>query len=220
MVSLRASLVIVTAVCSCFIFAPAFSEEAKKDEKPKPQTAFEFDEFQGMVAGVPNNEVERLCGLDKICVTLWKKGKLQIYKEGRVFRGDFNQDGVQDEAIILERDASDDDPEDKEFLVCITTPENGLHKVLLHEVIPGANNVVEVFVDEARKALVIDTGGRIIRSQSMASYGDMPLYPASAKEIKVVVLVVWNPKTKRFDLVTPALGKTKHSSGKEGDSGK
>ena len=93
--------------------------------KTPTQTPFDYDYYEELMAPVPDHEQERLCGLDKVCMTLWKKGKLQLYKEGRLFVSDFNQDGIKDEAVILEKDEPDF-PEDKDYLISITTKQNGV----------------------------------------------------------------------------------------------
>lgn len=184
---------------------PTSNPPAAEEEKKDP---FEYEYFEDLVSPVPAHEEERLCGLDKVCVTLWKKGKLQIYKQGRLFEGDFNFDSKPDEAVILEKD-DPDDPTGKEYYIYISSKEGNERKVLLHELIPGAPNIIDVFIDRVKNAIVIDTGGRITRTSSIGSVGGSGYVYETGQVIKVVVVIVWNAKSGKFDLITPGFGKKK-----------
>jgi hypothetical protein len=182
--------------------------------KPSPasapaatQTPFEFEYFEELMAPVEDWKDERLCGLDKVCMVLWKKGKLQIYREGRIYTGDYNLDGMPDEALILEKD-DPDDPTIKEFYVSITSAEKGRRKCLLHQLIPNANNILSVDWDPEKKALIIDTGGRVTKTPMITTYGTGAIY-GNTQVIKLIVVVVWNPRTRKFDVLTPGFGKGK-----------
>ncbi len=192
---------------------PASAEDAAsfKPEGSLPASStegkhvFEYDYYAQLTDPLPAHEEERLCGLDKICVTLWRKGKLEIFKEGRLFQGDFNSDGIEDEAMVLEKD-QEDDPLGKDYYIYISTKYKPDDKptVLLHELIPNASNIVDVFWDQKRNALVIDTGGRIERNESISQIGGAAyVYESAAKVYKVVVVVSWNPKTDKFDVIEP-----------------
>ena len=179
---------------------PAPGSSASSTENKEP---FEFEYFEEMMNPVESREKERLCGLDKVCVTLWKKGKLKLFKEGRLFEADFDGDGVKDEAVILEQDV-EDDPMAKEYLVYISNVRDGQRKILLHELVPEAQNIIDVFWDPVKKALVIDTGGRIVKTQTMESIGGSGYMYETGKVLKVVVVVKFNAQTNKFDIFVPS----------------
>lgn len=186
------------------------------DDIPTPRpdqgkSVFEFDSYEQIVNPLLSGENERLCGLDKACIELWRKGKLQIFTEGRLFTGDFNNDGKPDSAVILEKDIDEDDPSEKAFYIYITTAgEDGKRKVLLHELLPDTHSIVEFFWDAKRNALVIDTGGRVQRSENVTQLGGAAfIYESAEKLYKVIIAISWNPKTQKFDIVSPVFGKKK-----------
>lgn len=173
------------------------------NEGSENKEPFEFDYYETLMNPLETRQRERLCGLDKVCIELWRKGKLQINKEGRLFSWDFNGDGKADEAVILEED-DEDDPASKNYLVYITTTsEDGKTKILFHELLPEAHNVIDVFVDKTKNALVIDTGGRIVRTQTHLSYGYDGAYYQSGQTLKVVVVVHFDPKLGKFQSLVP-----------------
>lgn len=290
------------------------SAETQTDQK----TPFEFEYFEELLNTVPEKERERLCGLDKVCVELWRKGKLQIYKEGRLIEGDFNEDGITEQAMILETDSESEAEAGmgrKDYWIYISQPEDdktadsksdtaalnltpaetggsstGLaketgavstvqmnlparssgaktatidstspaaakpstaesastaaaspaarssaaespkteankslsgaapaalperlvkgHKVLLHEILPDAFNVIDFFWDPKRKGLVIDVGERIMRAGGMGVLDDglraAVVQPGHSE--KVIVVVTWNPKTSKYDVLVPLKG--------------
>ncbi len=234
------------------------SAETQTDQK----TPFEFEYFEELLNTVPEKERERLCGLDKVCVELWRKGKLQIYKEGRLIEGDFNEDGITEQAMILETDSESEAEAGmgrKDYWIYISQPEDDKtadtksdspapdtkpaetggsnnsgaagdnskteankslsgaalpdrlvkgHKVLLHEILPDAFNVIDFFWDPKRKGLVIDVGERIMRAGSMGVLDDglraAVVQPGHSE--KVIVVVTWNPKTSKYDVLVPLKG--------------
>lgn len=196
----------------------------------EPKTPFEFEYFDELLGTIPEKERERLCGLDKVCVELWRKGKLQIFKEGRLIEGDFNEDGITEEAMILETDSVSDATQ-KDYWIYVSQPESegpriqneipeksGTpplpeklvkgHKILLHEPIPDAFNVIDFFWDPKRKGLVIDIGERLMRSSSngLSDPSQVTGVVQSGVAQKVVVVVTWNSKSNKFDLIVPIKG--------------
>lgn len=258
--------------------------ESAADQK----TPFEFEYFDELLNTIPEKERERLCGLDKVCVELWRKGKLQIYKEGRLIEGDFNEDGITEQAMILETDSESEAEAGmgrKDYWIYISQPEddkpadaksdtsdpnakagesNGTnnaapekesasaspaknalatssgaktptgqsartdttktangpapaslpdrlvkgHKVLLHEILPDAFNVIDFFWDPKRKGLVIDVGERIMRAGGLGVLDDglRAAVVQPGRSEKVIVVVTWNPKTSKFDVNVPLKG--------------
>lgn len=207
--------------------------KAASPESQINETPFEFDYFQQLD---PETEPERkrLCGLDKVCIELWKKGKLQIYKEGRLIEGDFNNDGIQEQAMILETDAANEQT-GKDYWIHITqaqeqkagsdaTPAVGnaanspakadaettpiSHKVLFDEMIPDAFNVIDFSWDEKRKSLVIDIGERVYHGTTAMTVDPTQtlMVAQQGKTDKVLVFVGWNAKTNKFELTMPVKG--------------
>ncbi len=169
----------------------------------KPKVPFDFDYFEELMAPVPNHEEERLCGLDKVCVTLWKKGQLQVDQAGHILNGDFNGDGISETAIVLEQNPPDA-PADKSFLIYISQKQGETRKVLLHALLPEAKNILEMFWDDEKKAIVIDTGGRFVQTDILSSYNGSIYSYNAGKVQKVVEVVLWNPKTSTFDIIDPS----------------
>ena len=220
-----ATVLILTALLtssSAFMSAPAQSDgfPSQRSGDDDQKTPFDFEYFDELLGTVPEKERERLCGLDKVCIDLWRKGKLQIYKEGRLLEGDFNGDGVSEQAMILETDVQSESeaPADrKDFWIHITqaTDESTApdklvkgRKVLLHEMLPNAFNVIDFSWDAKRKGLVIDVGERLTRSTG-AGISDLnqalgTVHPGRTD--KVVVVVTWNDKTNKYDLLVPIKG--------------
>lgn len=215
--------------------------EAPAEEASAPQTPFEYDYFEELMEPAPH-ESERLCGLDKVCVKLWKSGKLEVYKEGRLLEGDFNGDGVADAAMILEKDSKTEQV-GKDYWIYVSTaaaaaksdaasatksdaaaaaktdapPVKEGHKLMLYSQIPDAFNVVEFGWDEEKKALVIDIGERIMHTNA-----SMYMDPAgmvgnnmSGKTEKVLVLVSWNPTSQKYEMHEPVKSR-KHKGKKSG----
>ncbi len=181
--------------------------EKAPEQKAEQKTAFDYDYYEELMQPVPTKEHERLCGLDKVCIELWRKQKMEVWKEGRLFTGDFNGDGVTDEAVILEGEDPDDEAE-KVFYVYISSKDKatGQRKVEFHELLAGAKNVVDVFWDKNKNALVIDTGGRVVRTESattsVGAAGTGFSY-ATGKVLKVVLVVSWDAKANKYELIYP-----------------
>ena len=267
------------------------SAGSNSPDESAEQSPFEYEYFEELIEPIEGGGTERLCGLDKVCVTLWKKGKLQIYKEGRLLEGDFNNNGIPDEAIVLEKDLADattnqnatDTASDakgnstnnaskhettktgqatsnsvplggtgKEYWILISektpelsdptsaaaavpatatanaeksnssVPENPnarKHKLLLHEKIPDAFNIVDFFVDAKKNALVVDIGERIMHTTSSMGLDPSATLGASMQGItqKVVVVIAWNSQTQKFDIIEPVKSHKQHYQ-KKGES--
>ncbi|MBX9688661.1 MAG: hypothetical protein K2X27_18275 [Candidatus Obscuribacterales bacterium] len=178
--------------------------------QPEGKTPFDFDYYENLLQSLAKTDRIRICGLDKVCVNLWRKGKLQIFKEGRIFEGDFNSDGEADEAVILEED-DDDDSDLKTYCIHISTlGKDGSRRVILHEAIPTAQNIIDVFVDRTKNAIVIDTGGRLAKTTSIESLGGVGGYMYEVgRVIKVVAVVAWDKKSQKFDIFMPSYEKSK-----------
>ena len=173
------------------------------------RTPFDYEYFEELMNSIhavsnPNEakESERLCGLDSYCITLWKKGQLQVYKDGRLISGDFNGDGISDDAFITERDKNGG-ASGKEYAISITTKVNGKGKILMHQTLREANNIVEFFWDADKKAIVIDTGKRVVKTATVTNVTGSGFKNESNQNFKVVATVTWNPKTEKFDLLYP-----------------
>lgn len=190
--------------------APSNSTEPTVTSSPAQEKVFDFDFYKSMVDPLNGDGSERLCGLDQACIELWHKEKLEIYKDGRLFSGDFNGDGKLDEAIILEKD----NPKmmlGKEFYILITTTDDdGKQKVLLHALLPNASNIVSTRWDKANNALLIDTGGRSQHSNiNVTQIGGPSVIneTGNAKSEKSVISIVWNSKANKFDVLTRSISK-------------
>ncbi len=304
--SFRARMMILSGVLLVASSTPAIAQNfgfpSSESGTPEEQkTPFEFEYFDELLGTIPEKERERLCGLDKVCVELWKKGKLQIYKEGRLLEGDFNGDGVTEQAMILETDSESEAEigmERKDYWIYISqpdevsaakteaekgsgkdpssktepnavnsdaktaeldpgkitgirfgktpeiqydktesasklelTPPSGVrpgatsgsaattkpaaadslvkgHKILLHELIPDAFNVIDFFWDPKRKGLVIDVGERLLRSTGSGITDPTQMVGVVQPGVtqKIVVVVTWNSKTNRYDVIVPVKG--------------
>lgn len=192
---------------TCALAEGSLPIENAAEQKNEQRTPFDFDYYEDLMQPVPDKERKRLCGLDKICVELWQKQKMHVYKEGRLFTGDFNSDGITDEAVILEGEEADD-PDEKVYYIYISSKDKdkGERKLWFHEVLPDARNVVDVFFDKDKNALVIDTGGRVVRTESattsVGASGSGYTY-STGKVRKVVIVVLWNPKNNTYELLQP-----------------
>ena len=212
------------ALIACLLLASpltALAEEGSADnnktggqpaqgQPAQGKSAFEFDFYDQIMNPLLTREDERLCGLDKACIDLWRKGKLQIFKEGNLFTADFNMDGKPDTAMILEK-YIDDDPTDKAYYIYISTKDaEGKEQILLHEPLVDARNIVDTWYDDKKNALIIDTGGRIQKSESVTQLGGAAfIYESAEKLYKVIIAISWNPKIDKFEIVCPAFGKKK-----------
>ena len=223
-ISLRHFICLSLLCVGCNSFTAAVRAETSppiekaSEQKAEQKTAFDFDYYEELMDPLPGKEHERLCGLDKVCVELWRKQKMQVWKEGRLFTGDFNGDGSTDEAVILEGEDPDDEDE-KVFYIYISSKDKatGKRKVEFHELLTEAKNIVDVFWDKNKNALVIDTGGRVVRTESAtASVGAAGVgysYPTD-KVLKVVLVVSWDAKANKYELIQPKFEtrKRKHLS--------
>jgi len=215
---LAKSISLSVAMLALITCAKSTAEEAASPSPPAvssgqtQEKVFDFDLYKSMIDPLNGDGSERLCGLDQVCIDLWHKEKLEIYKDGRLFSGDFNGDGRPDEAIILEKD----NPKmllGKEFYILITsTDDDGKQKVLLHELLPNATNIVSTRWDKESKALLVDTGGRAQRSNvNVTQIGGPSVIneTGAGQSEKSVISIVWNGKDNKFDVLTHRSSKKK-----------
>lgn len=199
---------LLSLLSSSSISAQELQESNHNKEQRRIQLeAFDYGLFEQMLSQSPRREKVRLCGLDKVCMEMWKDGRLAIGRRGKLVMADFDLDGSVDRAILLEQDVADR----KDFYILVaSTVKTTARTVLADEVVPEVHNVVDFFWDDSRKALVIDTGERIIKPKSTLVMDETPvLMNEAADQIeKVFTWITWNPRSNRvvFSKNPPKLG--------------
>lgn len=204
-------LMLALTVSICLTGLALTKSSAEETATPAAQiTPFDYDFYTELMSPIPNSSDERLQGLDKNLMSLWRQEKLQVQKEGRILSGDFNGDGIADEAILLEKD-SDEDPSGKDVWIAITSKKDGARKLLCHKKLPGAHaSIISFTWDAGKHEFAIDTGKRIIQTETVSSVGGSGFGTRTDQTKKEIILVSWNPKKDEFDVHVPSTAKTKH----------
>ena len=201
---------IVSICLTGLALTTCFAEESST--KLAQLTPFDYDSYTDLMSPIPNSSDERLQGLDKSLMNLWRQEKLQVQKEGHMLSGDFNGDGVADDSILLEKD-SDEDPAGKDVWIAITTKKDGTRKLLCHKKLPGAHaSIISFSWDADKHEFAIDTGKRVTQTETLSSVGGSGFKTQTDQTRKEIILVSWNPKKEEFDVHLPSTAKTKHKS--------
>ncbi len=185
-------------------------QEANGDSPGQSREAepFEYEYFAEMVSLSPQKEKIRLCGLDKVCMEMWKSGRLAVMKNGKFVLGNFDGTGDSEEAMILEQDSKTGA---RDYFVFVTSPRSEGRMLLAEELIPDVHNIVDFFWDPSRKAFAVDTGERLMKQDStLRVEGSAPrtvLTGQSGLIEKVFTWITWNPQQKCvvFSRIRPKL---------------
>lgn len=193
-------IAIFAATCLALIGVLAGTASAK--EKP---VYFDYNEFEAVRALDPTMSNARLCGMNKVCMKLWKNGEMLATEHGMVVRADFNGDGQTDIAVALEKDHSNSESSLDYFVIAAARAKDGGLRFM--ETVPFGTGhpIIELFWQESKRAIGVDTGERQFYSQStvtMVGSGNI-LGGLSKKtgEIEArLTYLNWDTKTRKFDL--------------------
>lgn len=193
------------------------SEAGEGAESISPEEIFKYEEFLDLAKLLPEMEEVRVCGMDKVCMHKWEEGSLLIGKKGRLVRKDLDGDGVEEIAVILEKDLPTEAgaptvaTQHKAFLLEIASDTKEGKALRLHEYLVGVPNVLDMVFDESRGELVIDTGERITRTSHILDTDTGAIIASKNKGKPVVektlVFCRWNEKQAKFDIILPKKNK-------------
>lgn len=185
-----------------FILAAGLSDAVAKDDKV---IYFDYDEFLAIRSLDPNMQEARLCGLNKMCMRFWKNGEMMVPEHAMVVRADFDGDGTVDTGVAMEKDKPEGQ-EGLDFFIMAATKEKNVYKLMQTISLPTAHTIVEVYWDEIKKQIGIDTGERQVTSESTVfAQADGKLVggfkPKSGMVESRLTYLRWNAKEKKFDVL-------------------
>lgn len=186
----------------CLTFAGVVGGAASGKEKP---AYFDYNEFEAVRALDPNMSNARLCGMNKVCMKLWKNGEMLATEHGMVVRADFNGDGQTDIAVALEKDHSASETSLDYFVIAAARAKDGGLRFM--ETVPFGTGhpIIELFWQEPKRAIGVDTGERQFYSQSTVTVlGSGNILGGLSKKTGEVearlTYLNWDTKSRKFDL--------------------
>lgn len=192
----------MSRAASIFLVLLAITFTAPAGAQKSKIVYFDYNEFIAVRSLDPTLSEARLCGLNKVCMKLWKNGELMVPEHGMVVRADFDSDGVTDVGVAMERDKTAP-AEGADYFMVTATKKDGAYKLLETVPLEKARSIVESYWDLEKRAIAVDTGERELISEStgtMQSDGKL-LTSFTAKtgtvEAKLKYLR-WDKKTGKF----------------------
>lgn len=193
------------AICSLLVTLLTFllilpAHSAKQDKV----VYFDYDEFAAVRALDPTMSDARLCGLNKACIKLWKNGEMLVPEHGMVVRADFNEDGITDIGMAMEKDKPEGEVGLNYFFMTATKTKEG-YKLMETTALPKAHTLVEAYWDMLKKSIAIDTGERQLISEStvtMQADGKLlgNFSPRTGNVETRLTYLHWDDKRHKFDL--------------------
>ncbi len=170
--------------------------------EPKP-IYLDYQEFAAIKALAPEMEGARLCGLNKVCMRLWRDGEMSVPEHGMVVREDLDGDGAGDVAVMLEKDKPKEE-EGLDYFIIMANRSSLGWKLLGLKQIEDARSIVCAAWDPDKKSVAVDAGERHLVSESTVTMEDGRLIGGlrqhSGNVEIVYTYVTFNPKTKKFDI--------------------
>lgn len=165
---------------------------------------FDYQEFIAVRALDPEMAEARLCGMNKMCMRLWKNGELMATEHGMVVRADFNEDGERDIGIAMEKDKPEPEEGIDYFIMAATKNKDGSYRLLQTVPLHSAHAVIDTYWAEPKHSIAIDTGERQLMSESTVTMqGNGKLIGGFSKKTGTVeahlTYLSWDAKAKKFD---------------------
>lgn len=197
------SLLSISSVLAALCLAVlSFCPAANCASEPKP-IYFDYQEFAAIKALAPEMEDARLCGLNKVCMRLWRDGEMSVPEHGMVVREDLDSDGATDVAVMLEKDKPKVE-EGLDYFIIMANRSSAGWKLLGLKQIEDARSIVGAAWDAEKKGVAVDAGERHLVSESTVTMEEGRLigglrHHSGNVEI-IYTYVTWNPRTKKFEL--------------------
>lgn len=194
---MKNAIAIVSALVALFTAVPTFAAD-----KPEQIIYFDYDEFLAVRSLDPEMQESRLCGLNKVCMRLWKNGEMKVPEHGMVVRADFDGDGETDIGVAMERDKPNE-LEGLDYFVMAAAKTKDGSKLLQTYPLVGAHTIIEMYWDSVKKSMAIDSGERQLTSESTVTLSDgnrtVSFSPKTGAVEMRLTYLRWNDKSKKFD---------------------